>query len=187
MSLFCLEINTNSPRYILGMCIGKLKDIKKSLNSEKKEIELARRLELIRTLGEDASKFHIIDRREMSPELIKEFRLALDPTSDSIRSVIPSSEKIRVRVGPANYEIRYNYDLRLGVGGPKILPDGRTRDFCVHLIDASKLYTRQEIDRMNNGFGLDVFGFAGGYWTQPDGSVSPICRHSWFQNIVIRK
>jgi len=180
-------INGFHLKYILGMCIGKLNDIKKAADREKKQIALARQIELIRTLGEDASKFDIIDRREMSPELIQQFHMALDPTSDSIRSVIPSSEKVRVRVGPSQYEIRYNYDLRQGVDGPKILPDGRTRDFCEHLIDADKLYTRQEIDRMNNGFPLSVFEFAGGYWTQPDGSVSPKCRHSWFQNIVVRK
>lgn len=169
------------------MCMGKLNEIKKSAEKEKKSIELARRLELIQTLGEPASKFDIVDRREMTPELIQEFHLALNPNSDSIRSVIPSSEKVRVRVGPSKYEIRYNYDLRQGVDGPKILPDGRTRDFCEHLIDADKLYTRQEIERMNNGFGLDVFRFAGGWWTQPDGEVSPKCRHSWYENFVIRK
>jgi hypothetical protein len=169
------------------MCISNLSDIKKSIQRDIKEIELQRRLELINGLGEPLSRYDIIDRREMSPELVNEFRMALDPKSDSIRSVIPSSEKPRIRVGPSQYEIRYNYDLRADVNGPKILPDGRTRDFCVHLIDASKLYTREEIDRMNNGFGLDVFEFSGGYWTQPDGSVSPKCRHSWYQNIVIRK
>jgi hypothetical protein len=169
------------------MCISNLANIKKSIEKDNKEIELSRRLELINGLGEPLSKYDIVDRREMSPELVNEFRMALDPKSDSIRSVIPSSEKPRIRVGPSQYEIRYNYDLRMDVNGPKILPDGRTRDFCVHLIDASKLYTREEIDRMNNGFGLDVFEFSGGYWTQPDGSVSPKCRHSWYQNIVIRK
>lgn len=170
------------------MCINGLNDIKRAQKKEALQIELARRLSLIRELGEPAHKFRILDRREMTPERIDEFHLALDPKSDAIRSVIPSSEKVRVRVGPSQYEIRYNYDLRMGIDGPKILPNGRTRDFCVHLIDANRLYTRAEIDRMSNGFGLDVFRFAGGYYHNPDtGDTTPYCRHVWMENYVIRK
>lgn len=161
---------------------------KRILKKEEKSIELQRQIKLVNELGEDASNFNIIDRREMTPELIKEFNLALNPNSSSIKSIIPSSEKIRVRVGPTTgYELRYNYDLRTDVDGPKILPDGRTRDFCVHLIDANRLYTRDEILRMNNGFDLSVFEYAGGWWTQPDGTVSPKCRHSFYENLVQRK
>jgi len=164
-----------------------INNIKRNLKKEEKQIQLERQIKLVNELGVDASLYRVVDRREMTPDLIKSFNLALDPNSSNIKSVIPSSEKIRVRVGPSNYELRYSYDLRTGVDGPKILPDGRTRDFCVHLIDANKLYTRDEINRMNNGFGLNVFEFSGGWWTQPDGSVSPKCRHSFYENIVIRK
>lgn len=173
------------------MCIENINKVKKSINKEESLIKLERQIKLINELGEDASKFHIIDRREMTPELIEQFNLALDPNSSSIKSVIPSGEKIRIRVGPsaqAGYDVRYNYDLRTGISGPKILPNGRTRDFCVHLIDANKLYTVAEINRMSNGFDLPVFRFAGGYYTNPDtGETTPYCRHSWYENLVIKK
>ena len=172
------------------MCISNLANIKKSIEKDIKEIELKRRIELMNSLGEPLSKYDIVDRREMTPELIGEFHMALDPKSDSIRSVIPSSEKPRIRVGPSQYEIRYSYDLRQGISGPKILPDGRTRDLCTDLINAGKLYTREEISRMNNGMGWnsDVFLYAGGYYLKPgDTEPTPYCRHAWYENIVIRK
>ncbi len=164
--------------------MNRLKDIKRSATKEALSIELERRLTLIQTLGEPTSKYKVVDRRPMTPELIEEFHLALDPNSDSIRSVIPSSEKVRIRVGPSQYEIRYDYGLRADVNGPTL--KDTSRDFCVHLIEAGKLYTRAEIDRMNNGFGLDVFQFAGGWWNN-DGVIEPKCRHTWYQNIVIKQ
>lgn len=170
------------------MCLDKINIIKKQLKKDKAEELHLRQLNLIMELGENADNYFIIDRREMTQDLIYNFYLALDPNSPSIKSIIPSSEKIRVRVGPTTgYEIRWSYDLRSGVDGPKVLPDGRTRDFCTNLLRANKLYTIEEIRKMDNGFGLSVFDYGGGFWTQPDGSVSPRCRHAWYQNIIQRK
>ena len=122
------------------MC-DNLKNIKRSIKKEFLQKELLRRVELVNTLGVSADEYHIIDRRPMTFELIKDLKLALEPNSPSIKSVIPSSEKIRIRVGrnnlPLNYEIRYSYDIRDGISGPKLL--GTSRDFCVHLIDANQI------------------------------------------------
>lgn len=167
------------------MCLKVIKNIKKEMRRQLLEKELLRRVDLITTLGEDINNFTILDREIMTPELINEF-LALSPNSKSITSIIPASDKPRIRVGPENYEIRYNYDLRTGIDGPKLLDT--SRDFCVNLIKANKLYTRDEINRMENGFGLPVFQFAGGYYRNPNtDETTPYCRHSWYQNIVIRK
>lgn len=168
------------------MCLNIVRNIKKENKRRFLERELLRRIDLIFTLGEDKDNFEILDTRMMTPELIEDFNLALDPNSNSIRSVIPASERPRVRVGPDNFELRYSYNLRAGIEGPKLLDT--SRDFCINLIEANKLYTRQEIARMNNGFGLPVFQYAGGFYKNPTtGETTPFCRHSWYENIVIKK
>lgn len=49
-------------------------------------------------------------------------------------------------------------------------PDDRlTRPFCHHVIVRGREYTKAEIEKMNNGTGLPVMSFCGG-WR---------CRHSW--------
>lgn len=166
------------------MCFSIIRNIKKEQKRALLEKELLRRIDLIRILGEPKSAFTIIDSRDMSFELVNEF-LALDPKSSSISSIIPRGDKPRIRIGPENYEIRYSYGLRSGISGPELLET--SRDFCIHLIEAGKLYTKAEINRMDNGFGLSVFQYAGGFYHNPDtGETTPYCRHTWKENIVIK-
>jgi hypothetical protein len=78
--------------------------------------------------------------------------------------------------------------LRTGISGPKILPNGRTRDFCAIIIEADRYYTKGDINTMSNGFGLSVFEFAGGWYNNPDtGETTPYCRHNWTMIFVERK
>jgi hypothetical protein len=163
------------------MCLN---DIKRSLKKEEEGIKLQRQIKLINELGEPAHKFRVIDELPMSFELIQEFNLAI---KTGVPGRPPKDKVIKKPTLGDKYEIRYRYDLRQGVDGPKILPNGRTRDFCEIIIDANRYYTRQDINTMSNGFGLSVFKYAGGYWTQPDGSVSWQCRHNWVMLFVERK
>jgi hypothetical protein len=168
------------------MCLDKVNIAKKVLKKEEKSIELQRQIKLINELGEPAEKFNIIDELEMNSDRIKEFNLA-------IKTGVPGRppKKTRVIKQPTigdKYEIRYKYDLRQGIDGPKILPDGRTRDFCEIILDANRYYTREDINSMSNGFGLSVFDYAGGWYTNPDtGQTTPFCRHSWMMIFVERK
>ncbi len=57
------------------MC--ELKDIKRSLNKEMKEIELKRQIKLINELGEPAHKFRIVDEMPMTHQLIQDFDLEI--------------------------------------------------------------------------------------------------------------
>lgn len=168
----------------IKMCINGLNDIKRSLKKEEKDIQMMKNIKLINALGLPASKFRIIDELPMSFEMIKDFDLAI---KTGVPGRPPKAKAVsRPTIGD-KYEIRYRYDLRAGVDGPKKLPDGRTRQFCTELIDANRYYSKQDINTMSNGFGLSVFEFAGGYWTQPDGSVSPQCRHNWIMVFVEKK
>lgn len=167
------------------MCIPNLNNIKSSLKKEVKEIDLARQIKLIRELGEPAHKFRIIDQLPMTPQMIDDFELAIK-TGVPGRPPKGRAYNNRPTLGD-KYEIRYRYDLRDNVDGPKKLPDGRTRQFCIQLLDADRNYSMDDINTMSNGFDLSVFRFGGGWWTQPDGSVSPQCRHQWQMVFVERK
>jgi hypothetical protein len=167
------------------MCINNLNNIKSSLKKEVKEIDLARQIKLINELGEPAHKFRIIDSLPMTPDRIKEFNLAI---KTGVPGRPPKAKATNRPTIGDKYEIRYRYDLREGIDGPKILPGGRTRDFCTQLIDANRYYSRQDINTMDNGFRLSVFDYAGGWYTNPDtGETTPYCRHSFYMVFVEKK
>lgn len=168
------------------MCFDKVNEVKRSLKKELKEIELQRQIKLVNELGEPAHKFRVIDQLPMTFDLIEQFHLA-------IKTGVPGRppKKTKVIKKPTlgdKYEIRYKYDLRVGIDGPKILPNGRTRDFCEIILNADRYYTRNDINTMSNGFGLSVFEYAGGYYHNPDtGVTTPYCRHNWVMLFVERK
>lgn len=74
--------------------------------------------------------------------------------------------------------------------GPK---DDKNRSFCAKMLSLNKLYTREEIDNLNNDmkdYNTDVWKYRGGWYTVPntDGLLhQPSCRHSWNQVLVKRK
>jgi hypothetical protein len=164
-----------------------INDIKKSLKREEKDIQLQRQIKLINELGEPAHKFRIIDSIQMTPELIEEFKLAIK-TGVPGRKPKGREYTNRPTIGD-KYEIRWRYDLREGISGPKKLPDGRTRPFCTELIDANRFYSKEDINTMSNGFSnLPVFDYAGGYYSNPEtGETTPFCRHSFYMIFVEKK
>lgn len=84
----------------------------------------------------------------------------------------------------------YKYVKRSDVGGSAIIKT--TRPFCRDLIILSSIekrsWTIEDIRRMNNGMGLDVFTSRGGWRTLPDTNIHvPFCRHVWQQRLVRKK
>jgi DNA-binding Lrp family transcriptional regulator len=82
-------------------------------------------------------------------------------------------------------QLKYRYALRSDAPPLKT----RSRDFCIRLMAARKLYTKDEIDspELRNGmkgFNADVFRYRGGYYNNPNGRTTPWCRHIWEQVIV---
>tara|TARA_R110000868_G_scaffold95987_2_gene264036 strand:+ start:3727 stop:5700 length:1974 start_codon:yes stop_codon:yes gene_type:complete len=71
--------------------------------------------------------------------------------------------------------------------GPK---DSKNRDFCATMLGAKMLYTRAEIDSLNNDmqdFNTDVWKYKGGWYHDPARDVNvPQCRHYW-QNVIVRR
>jgi hypothetical protein len=91
--------------------------------------------------------------------------------------------------------VKYKYALRFDIKGPDVLPDGRTRPFCKGMIEANRLYTREEINKIGERLGAiygipnyDAFTRRGGWYTIPKTEIhSPSCRHVWLQTLVKRK
>lgn len=79
-------------------------------------------------------------------------------------------------------EVLYEYAVASGMG-PTLLKT--SRDFCVELIQADLLYSREDINRISAEVGYDVWAFRGGWYTNPkDGFSYPACRHIWRQVVV---
>jgi hypothetical protein len=81
----------------------------------------------------------------------------------------------------------YKYVKRSDVEGSAIIET--TRPFCKNLIrmSATKSWTLEQIQAMNNGMDLDVFTSRGGWRTLPESGIHvPFCRHVWQQRLVRR-
>ena len=84
-------------------------------------------------------------------------------------------------------ESKWRYTTRLE---PKLLDT--SREFCVKMVGANKLYTRAEIDTLQNeahtrGFNEDVWKYKGGWMTIKGTNIHvPQCRHYW-QSVIVKK
>ena len=74
--------------------------------------------------------------------------------------------------------LRYSYD------GPQ---DDKNRPFCAKLMELNRLYSRADIETISERLGYSVWDRRGGWFTQPDGTHRPFCRHQWFALTVVRK
>lgn len=79
-----------------------------------------------------------------------------------------------------NIEVKYRYGWRAGFDATD---KKNSRDFCVDLLNKDKLYSRSEIETLNNEQGLDVWESRGGWWNKGGVSV-PFCRHIWKQTVI---
>lgn len=76
--------------------------------------------------------------------------------------------------------------LRYTYSGPK---DDRNRPFCARMLKLAetKLWSRADIENISERLGYSVWDRRGGWFTQPDGTHRPYCRHRWEVKIVTRK
>jgi hypothetical protein len=91
-----------------------------------------------------------------------------------LKDIIPPSDDIST----TEIYIKYSYE------GPR---DDRNRPFCRKLLELDRLYSRSEIETISQRLGYSVWDRRGGWWTKPDGTHSPSCRHHWQSNIVVKK
>ena len=101
---------------------------------------------------------------------------------------VPKSSAIRQsnKIGNEfeDFKIMYSYEWR-----PGVKPNKRnSREFCVKLLDANKMYSRAQIEQISKIVGWDVWNFRGGWWTRKGGDArTPFCRHIWQANVVKTK
>ena len=82
------------------------------------------------------------------------------------------------------FEVRFKYALR--PDNPPL--EGKSREFCVKLIELNRLYSREEIETISNREKRNVWNYRGGYWTNADTKVTtPYCRHIWNQQLIVKK
>ena len=79
--------------------------------------------------------------------------------------------------------IRYSYEWRVADNG------NPSRAFCERMLELSKtkFWSRSDIEKISMIMGYSVWDRCGGWWTEPDGTHSPQCRHEWKANLVKRK
>jgi hypothetical protein len=82
-------------------------------------------------------------------------------------------------------QIFYSYDLNPSITGePDLLPT--SRDFCVALVgfSASRVWSREDIDKISSRIGYNAFAYRGGWYHNPKTDKNqPYCRHVWKQEI----
>jgi DNA-binding MarR family transcriptional regulator len=85
-------------------------------------------------------------------------------------------------------ELRWKYTL--DPDALPLQPGGKSREFCVKMTDAARLYSRQDIETLTARLGYDVWTRRGGWYTVPESDPPlhvPHCRHYWKQQVVRRK
>lgn len=76
--------------------------------------------------------------------------------------------------------------LRYTYAGPK---DDKNRPFCARMLQLAetKLWSRVDIENISERLGYSVWDRRGGWFTQPNGTHRPYCRHRWQVKVVTRK
>jgi len=82
--------------------------------------------------------------------------------------------------------VLYTYEKREGVAGADLI--ATSRPFCVRMVGLSKsrMFSRQDIQKLSERLGYSVFTRAGGFWNN-NGVIEFHCRHAWIKHVVIKK
>jgi len=117
-------------------------------------------------------------------ELIKSLKdkkvLTLTEGAWNVINILPTQSAIgNIADELKKYEVRYKYQ------GPK---DSKNRAFCKALLNLNKLYTRDEINKISDRVGRNVWTKRGGWYTKPGTDIHlPYCRHQWASILVKKK
>lgn len=102
-------------------------------------------------------------------------RILTKPLSKLVGKIKPETREISVR---------YSYEWKEGFSNAD---KKNSRPFCVALLDANKLYSRADIEKMTQKLGYSVWDRKGGWYNEGGGVISEECRHQWVTNIVSKK
>ena len=133
----------------------------------------------------EISKVLKVDVEKVNEAVSKLFDNGMLTEAKGVKSLTPKGENIAKLESPVEeLKVRYKYDKKPGVSGDAVLPT--TRKFCKKHIEDNKVYSREEIDKLKNDLGTDVWLTRGGWWTNKQtGLTSTSCRHIW-QQVILR-
>jgi hypothetical protein len=100
----------------------------------------------------------------------------------------PLKDLTKIEPETKSFIIRYSYEWKdIVPAGERNTAAHPSREFCKRLMSLDKFYSRSDIEQMSARLGYSVWDRKGKWWTMPDGTHSPSCRHEWKSNLVMRK
>jgi len=109
----------------------------------------------------------------------------IQPTEGGLQITDKGSNEIKTL--KTELLVRYQYEKRSDAQGDIIIDT--SREFCKAVVDANRIYSKEDINMMSSVLGYDVWKRRGGWYTIPDSSPAvhrPSCRHIWASKIVRR-
>jgi len=139
--------------------------------------------QLFSEVGDDITKYEVLKTKSAKfTEQEFEFgEVTETATESSIKKGIGDIAKVASEIS-----IKYTYGLRSDATGGILLPT--SRPFCIKMVELSqsKLFSRQDINKISEKVGYSVWNRGGGFWNN-HGTIEPHCRHEWKSHIVIKK
>jgi hypothetical protein len=100
----------------------------------------------------------------------------------------PLKDLTKIEPETKSFMIRYSYEWKdIVPAGERNTAAHPSREFCKRLMALDKFYSRSDIEQMSARLGYSVWDRKGKWWTMPDGTHSPSCRHEWKSLVVMRK
>ena len=100
----------------------------------------------------------------------------------------PLKDLTKIEPETKSFMIRYSYEWKdIVPAGERNTAAHPSREFCKRLMALDKFYSRSDIEQMSARLGYSVWDRKGKWWTMPDGTHSPSCRHEWKSVVVMRK
>jgi hypothetical protein len=100
----------------------------------------------------------------------------------------PLKDLTKIEPETKSFMIRYSYEWKdIVPAGDRNTAAHPSREFCKRLMALDKFYSRSDIEQMSARLGYSVWDRKGKWWTMPDGTHSPSCRHEWKSVVVMRK
>ena len=101
----------------------------------------------------------------------------------------PTEKALEKKTEPIESDEIYTvYKYEVNDDKPSLRPGGKSRTFCVKMLAKKHEYDFEELDKMTNDLGTNVWDYRGGYYTNPNtGITDPDCRHLWMAETRLRK
>lgn len=166
--------------------IADLKDFYKNILTVINENPLADNAEIAKALDTDEKKVSkAVDKMTKDGIIEASSKKSIDGKIE--KKVISDKAAEYLDNNPTDIgkmSIMYSYESRPGLSSK--IPG--TRQFCLDVMSENLLFTREDIEKVSNEVGWDVWKYRGGFWRHRNSDLTtPYCRHIWVQNVVRKK